>query len=122
MEDDLRSIKRLFTPVMGFKNVDELFFFMKNNGIAGGFDAVNRQLVLPKNASELVAFHEMSHVKHFEQLGEACHDLSTLEKETYVWEQTLANRHRWADAEFEEALYYINKIRKDFNLEPIKIK
>lgn len=121
MEGDIRSIKRLFTPVMGFKNVDELFFFMKNNGIAGGFDAVNRQLVLPKNVSELVAFHEMSHVKHFEQLGEAYHSLSVLEKETYVWEQTLANRHRWAKAEFEDALRYINDTRKKFGLEAIKI-
>ncbi|WP_426476930.1 zincin-like metallopeptidase toxin domain-containing protein [Chryseobacterium sp. CBSDS_008] len=122
MEDDIRSIKRLFTPVMGYSNVDDLFYFMRKNGIAGGFDAVNRQLVLPKNISELVAFHEMSHVKHFEQLGDVYHTLSTLEKETYVWGQTLANRHRWSKEEFEEALYYINKVRKDFNLEPIKIK
>lgn len=122
MEDDIRSIKKLFTPVMGYSNVDDLFYFMRQNGIAGGFDAVNRQLVLPKNASELVAFHEMSHVKHFEQLGDVYHTLSTLEKETYVWQQTLANRHRWAKEEFEEALRYINDVRERFGLEAIKIK
>ncbi|KXH83702.1 hypothetical protein AU378_14120 [Chryseobacterium kwangjuense] len=64
----------------------------------------------------------MSHVKHFEQLDEAYHALSVLEKETYVWEQTLANRHRWAKAEFQEALDYINRVREDFDLEPLIIK
>ncbi|MBB4806951.1 exonuclease VII small subunit [Chryseobacterium defluvii] len=122
MEDDIRSIKRLFKPVMGYGNVDDLFYFMKKYNIAGGFDAVNRQLVLPRDVSELVAFHEMSHVKHFEQLEDVYHTLSTLEKETYVWEQTLANRHRWTKTEFEEALDYINRIREDYKLGPIIIK
>ncbi|WP_344832833.1 zincin-like metallopeptidase toxin domain-containing protein [Chryseobacterium ginsenosidimutans] len=130
LENDTVAIKKLFKaveiPELGvIDNADDLFQFMRENDLVGGFDAVNKQFVLPEGASELVAFHEMAHVKHFEQAGEAYHDLELLDKEMYVWEQIYENRQRWTKAELESSLEYINDIRTNpiynYNLEPIKI-
>lgn len=126
LENDTSAIKKLFKTVeipevRIINNADDLFKVMEEYGFAGGFDAVNKQFVLRGDISELLVFHEMAHVKHFEQLGEIYHTLNTLEKETYVWEQTLVNRNRWTEAELEDALAYINSIREKFGFEPIKI-
>ncbi|WP_294204119.1 MULTISPECIES: zincin-like metallopeptidase toxin domain-containing protein [Chryseobacterium] len=73
-------------------------------------------------ASELVIFHEMAHVKHFEIYGEAYHNLSRLEKETYVWNQVYENKDRWTKAELQSSLDYINEIRvEEYGLEPLEI-
>lgn len=130
LENDTAAIKKLFKaveiPEIGvIDNADDLFQFMRENDLVGGFDAVNRQFVLPEGATELVAFHEMAHVKHFEQVGEAYHDLELLDKEMYVWEQIFENKQRWTKAELDSALEYINDIRTNeiygYNLQPIKI-
>ncbi|SHL28754.1 zincin-like metallopeptidase toxin domain-containing protein [Chryseobacterium polytrichastri] len=130
LENDTVAIKKLFKaveiPELGvIDNADDLFQFMRENDLVGGFDAVNKQFVLPEGASELVAFHEMAHVKHFEHAGEAYHDIDLLDKEMYVWEQIYENRQRWTKAELESSLEYINDIRTspiyNYNLEPIKI-
>ena len=59
-----------------------------------------------------------------EQVGEEVYKtLSKIDKETYVWEQILKNRHRWTKAELEDSLNYINRERKKAGItEPIKIK
>ncbi|MCQ4142000.1 zincin-like metallopeptidase toxin domain-containing protein [Chryseobacterium sp. EO14] len=127
LESDTVSIKKLFKavemPGVGIvDNVDDLFKIMEKYDYVGGFDAVNRQFVLREGASELVIFHEMAHVKHFEIYGEAYHDLNRLERETYVWEQVYANRDRWTKAELQSSLDYINEIRvEEYGLEPLDI-
>lgn len=124
VEGDAKSIKKLFKPVNGIDNVDDLFYFMKKNNKVGAFNPHTKQMILPKNTTEIVAFHEMQHVKHMEQLSEEVYKtLSTLDKEMYVWKQTLANRNDWTKAELQEALNYINRERKKVGIkEPLKIK
>jgi hypothetical protein len=127
LENDIKSIKKLFKPVempdVGIvDNVDDLFKIMEKYDFVGGFDAVNKQFVLRDGASELVIFHEMAHVKHFEIYGEAYHNLSRLEKETYVWNQVYENKDRWTKAELQSSLDYINEIRvEEYGLEPLDI-
>lgn len=127
LENDISSIKKLFKPVnmpdVGIvDNVDDLFKIMEKYDFVGGFDAINKQFVLRDGASELVIFHEMAHVKHFEIYGEAYHDLSRLEKETYVWNQVYENKDRWTKAELQSSLDYINEIRvEEYGLEPLDI-
>lgn len=127
LESDTISIKKLFKavemPEVGIiDNVDDLFKIMEKYDYVGGFDAVNRQFVLREGASELVIFHEMAHVKHFEIYGEAYHGLSKLDKENYVWEQVYENRDRWTKAELQSSLDYINEIRvEEYGLKPLDI-
>jgi Metallopeptidase toxin 4 len=115
----------LFTPNGEFKTAEDLFFYMKtrNPPFVGMFNAETRQFFLSKQATEIVAFHEMAHVKHFEEVGEAIYKTYTkLEKEMYVWRQIFSQKFTWTAAELEDALSYINRIRvKEYNLEPIKI-
>ena len=126
VEGDAKSITRLFVPIEDFRTVDDLFYAMSKKGFPGGFNAHTKQFYLSKNATEIVGFHEMAHFKHFEQMGEAYFTLSRLEKETFVWEQILANRGKWTKAELQDGLRYINDIRTNpkygYNLEPLKIK
>ena len=123
VEGDAKSITKLFKPLDDFKTIDDLFYAMRNEGLPGGFNAVTKQFYLSKNATEIVAFHEMVHLKHFEEIGDAYLTLSKLDKETYVWKQILANRAKWTKAELEDALKYINRERKKAGInEPLKIK
>ena len=126
VEGDVRSITKLFKPVDDFKTIDDLFFAMRVKGFPRGFNAPTKQFFLSKNPTEIVSFHEMAHLKHFEEVGEAYLSLSKLDKETYVWKEILANRGKWTKAELQDALRYINDIRTNpihgYNLEPLKIK
>ena len=81
-----------------------------------------KQFYLSKNATEIVGFHEMAHFKHYEEVGEVYLTLSKLQKETYVWEQILANRSKWTKAELQDSLNYINSIREEqYGLEILEI-
>jgi Metallopeptidase toxin 4 len=82
---------------------------------------------LSKEATEIVAFHEMAHVKHFDGVGEAAYKTYTmLDKEMFVWKQIFSQRNKWTQAELQDALNYINRIRTEvqfgYNLEPLNIK
>lgn len=123
VEGDSKKFLKLFEPNNDFKTIDDLFNAMRYEGFPGGFNASTKQFFLSKKATEIVAFHEMAHLKHFEEIGDVYLTLSRLEKETYVWEQILANRNKWTNSELQDALNYINRIRKSFGIkEPIKIK
>jgi hypothetical protein len=78
-----------------------------------------------RDCTEIVAFHELAHLKHYELLGEAYKTISKLEKEMYVWRQIYSQKTKWTTAELKDALNYINEIRTNvkygYNLEPIKI-
>ncbi len=129
VDGDKKSIIKLFTPIGDFKSSEDLFLFMKTTRppYVGMFNAETKQFLLSKDATEIVAFHEMAHVKHFETVGEAAYKTySTLEKEMYVWKEIISQRFRWTTAELEDALGYINRIRTSpefgYNLEPLKVK
>ena len=127
VEGDQKSITKLFKVVsiegLRFDSLDDLLYFMHLKNYKGGFDAYNKQMILPKNATEIIVFHEMAHVKHFEEVGELTYlSLSTLDKEMYVWEQIFNNRRRWTEKELGEALWYINsELKKAGVSDPIKI-
>ena len=126
VEGDAKYITKSFRPVtignIRFEKVDDLFYFMRNNDLVGGFNAINKQMILPTNSTEIVVFHEMAHVKHFEEVGEVAYNIaSKLDKEMYVWKQILDNRGKWTEKELQSSLDYINRIRvDDFGLEPLK--
>lgn len=123
VEGDSKSITKLFKPVNDFKTIDDLFNAMRYEGFPGGFNASTKQFFLSNKATEIVSFHEMAHLKHFEEIGDIYLTLSRLEKETYVWKQILANKNKWTKAELLDALNYINRVRKAAGIkEPIKIK
>ena len=87
VEGDGKIITKLFKPVDDFKTIDNLFDVMRFEGFPGGFNAPTKQFFLSKNATEIVVFHEMAHLKHFEEVGEMYLTLSKLKKESYVWKQ-----------------------------------
>ncbi len=124
VDGDANSIVKLFKPIDNFKSFEDLTLFMKNNNKVGLFHAGTKQMILTKNCTEIVAFHEMCHLKHFEEVGEIAYQgYNKLEKEMYVWKQILANRGKWTKAELEDSLNYINRERKKAGIEePIKIK
>ena len=124
VDGDANSIVKLFKPIDQFKSFEELTLFMKNNNKVGLFHAGTKQMILTKNCTEIVAFHELCHLKHFEEVGEIAYKgYDKLEKEMYVWKQILANRGKWTKSELKESLRYINRIRvEDYGLKPITIK
>ncbi|MGG8496191.1 zincin-like metallopeptidase toxin domain-containing protein [Tenacibaculum sp. TC6] len=128
LEEDLKikKITNQFKPILlngvKFEKAQDLFYFMKVKGFAGAFDARTKQMVLGEKSTELVAFHEKAHLKHFEELGEAYHPLKTWEKETYVWEQIWSRRRDWTKEELELSLNYANRERKKAGIDLIKIK
>lgn len=97
---------------------------MKSNNKVGLFHAGTKQMVLTKNCTEIVAFHEMCHLKHFEEVGDIVYKgFNKLEKEMYVWKQIFANRGRWTAAELQDSIDYINRIRvEEYKLKPLNIK
>lgn len=128
LEEDLKikSITNQFKTIrlngLGFEKAQDLFYFMKKEGFAGAFDARTKQMVLGEKSTELVAFHEKAHLKHFEELGEAYHPLKTWQKETYVWEQIWSKKRDWTKEELELSLNYANRERKKAGIDIIKIK
>lgn len=126
VEDDPKYIIKLFKPMDNFTSFEGLTFFMRTSKTpkVGLFHAGTKQMVLTKNCTEIVAFHEMCHLKHFEEVGVVAYQgLNLLEKETYVWKQILANRGRWTDLELKDSLNYINGIRiKRYGLKPLIIR
>ncbi len=125
VDGDINSIAKLFKPIDKFKSLDELLFFMKTSKTpkVGLFHAGTKQMILTKDCTEIVAFHEMCHLKHFEEVGDITYKgFSTIEKEMYVWKQILSNRSKWTEAELKESLNYINRLRGKVGIqEPIKI-
>lgn len=126
IDGDTKNIKKLFKPLMGFDKVDDLFRYMNGRKppLVGGFDSITKQFILSKEVTEIVAFHELAHLKHMEELGEITYNsLSRLEKEMYVWKQISENRKLWTNAELLDSLNYINEIRvKEYRLDPLTIK
>ncbi|WP_431611523.1 zincin-like metallopeptidase toxin domain-containing protein [Chryseobacterium sp. 'Rf worker isolate 10'] len=126
VDGDINSITKLYKPVGGFKTFEDLMLFMKSSipPKVGMFSAQTGQLILTKECTEIVAFHEMCHLKHFEEVGaEVYRGYNRLTKEMYVWKQIIAQRSRWTEAELNDAFNYINRVRvNEYGLKPLKIK
>jgi hypothetical protein len=117
--------KSKFKTIYNFKSSKDLFKFMANSRPpkVGSFDYNSRQLILSKGTTEIVAFHEISHVKHWHSLGDNVYkSTNILEREMYVWKEILKNKNRWTQDELADSLRYINNIRvRNFRLKPLSI-
>lgn len=132
LEEDLlnKALTREFKPVMleGFKfeTLSDLFYFMRNEGFAGCFDARTRQMFLRHEVGELptqyLTFHEMMHLRHFEEIGDAYHGLKAWQKETYVFEQIWKNKGIFNEGELKHALKYVNQEREKAGIHLLNYK
>ncbi|HEU4495925.1 MAG TPA: zincin-like metallopeptidase toxin domain-containing protein [Flavobacterium sp.] len=120
-----KEVIKAFEPVylggVKFDKLNDLFYTMRNEGLAGAYDARTRQFFLTENPTEYLVFHEMSHVKHFEELGEAYHKLPAWEKETYVFKEIWKQKHLHTKEELEHALEYVNSVREKARQKLIKL-
>jgi hypothetical protein len=115
------TVKQKFKSIGNFKTSKELFNFMKKENKVGGFHAPTRQMILPKETTEIVVFHEQAHMKHWSLIGDKVYqETSTLVKEMYVWEQIYKSKALWNKEELAASLKYINDIRVyQYGLDPI---
>jgi len=120
-----KEIVRNYKPVLlggiRFDNVNDLFYYLRNEGFAGLFDHQNKQIILRANASEYLLFHEMAHLKHFEEIGDAYLPLKPWQRETYVFEEIWKQKHLWTKKEAQHALDYVNQVRSEYG-QPLVIK
>lgn len=110
------DIKRLFKPIGEFKSAQELFQYMSSYRPkkVGSFDHKTKQMFLPKDTTELVAFHELMHVQHWNLVGgsEIYNTISKLDREMFVWQKIYKSRSNWTLEELDDALGYINRERQ----------
>ncbi|AKG37522.1 hypothetical protein VK70_00475 [Paenibacillus durus ATCC 35681] len=79
---------------------------------AGGFDPETGVIVLRADASYLSAVHESYHLKQYNLLGkEEYLKLSKAEREEFVYNEIMKNKHLFNAAEIYEAQRYIFKVR-----------
>ena len=118
------TMKKKYRKMGNFNKYDDLVNFMKSNKppYVGLFHAETKQMVLLKNTTEIVVFHEQAHMKHWKDIGGVEYSkLSRFQKEMYVWNQINKNKKRWTKDELNDALNYINRIRDKHNLDLITI-
>ncbi|WP_295212163.1 hypothetical protein [uncultured Chryseobacterium sp.] len=71
LEEDLKiksitnQYKKTRLNRMEFETAHDLFYYMKQEGFAGAFDAKTKQLILSEKSTELVVFHEKAHLQTF---------------------------------------------------------
>ncbi len=82
--------------------------------VAAGFDGVKKEIILRRNATELEVFHELSHLRQYQQIGpDAYNALSRIEKEQFVFDLLENSKKRWygfSEAERLSAIDYILRI------------
>lgn len=110
-KDVIKNFKPVILSGIKFDNLNDLFYFMRKENFAGLFDHHSKQLILTKNPTEYLMFHEMAHLKHFEKIGDAYLLLKPWQRETYVFEEIWKQRHLWTNKELEHALKYVNDVR-----------
>jgi hypothetical protein len=82
--------------------------------VAAGFDGVKKEIILRRNATELEVFHELSHLRQFQQIGpDAYNALSRIQKEQFVFDLLDNSKKRWygfSEAERLSAINYILRV------------
>lgn len=93
---------------------------MDDLGVQAGYQSASNKLFVRKGATAYEVTHEMTHAKHRAGVGkEAYEKLSKLEKETYVYDKLMDRSGRLTSEEITHATDYINRVRKEFGLNPI---
>jgi len=112
-----KAVVKNFKPVIldrfKFDNIYDLYNYLRRKGYAGLFDHQNKQIILTKNPTEYLIFHEMGHLKHLEEIKDTYKTLQPWQRETYVFEEIWKQRHLWTKKELQHALDYVNFERKN---------
>ncbi|MEL1245117.1 zincin-like metallopeptidase toxin domain-containing protein [Flavobacterium sp. DGU11] len=117
-----KQFKKITIGGIEFENARDLFIYMDAEGGLGCFNAETRQMFLRKDATDLMAFHEKTHVMHWAELKEEYYTLAPWEKETHVWNEIWKQKNRWSVEELKKSLKYVNGYREKAGIELIKVK
>jgi hypothetical protein len=82
--------------------------------VAAGFDGVEKEIIFRRNATEFEVWHELSHLRQYQQLGpDAYNTLTMVQKEQFVFDLLENSKKRWfgmSERERLEAIDYILRI------------
>ncbi|TGV30858.1 hypothetical protein EN829_035365 [Mesorhizobium sp. M00.F.Ca.ET.186.01.1.1] len=85
------------------------------DGYEAAFNFGNGQILIKKNPTIVNLYHEGYHAEQWMDIGkDAYMKLSRLEREEYVFEQILKNRHLFDEASIGHSLDYIERLRNKF--------
>lgn len=94
--------------------------YMEDNGIRAGFSSLHSTVYVRRLVTYYELAHEMKHAQHWANLGEQQYNrLSTLQKETYVFEALMDEKHNLTSKEVVDAYRYLNKLRADYGMDPL---
>ncbi|TGE03327.1 zincin-like metallopeptidase toxin domain-containing protein [Hymenobacter fodinae] len=94
--------------------------YMDENGMRAGFSSLHRKIYVRRAVTYYELVHEMKHAQHWANLGEQQYDrLSVLQKETYVFEELMNEKHNLTSKEVVDAYRYLNKLRADYGIDPL---
>ena len=101
---------------------DPMLTYMEANGIRAGFLAPKQAIYLRPITTYFELAHEMKHAKHWASVGAQTYSqLPALEKESYVFQELLREKHNLTSAELLNAFRYINKVRADQGMDPLDV-
>jgi hypothetical protein len=73
-------------------------------------------VVLRRHATEIEAFHELSHARQYNALGAGGYrKLGTYAREKHVFSEIWKNRDRYNSEDVPASLRYLKRLRTDFN-------
>ncbi|WP_243763798.1 zincin-like metallopeptidase toxin domain-containing protein [Bacillus sp. XF8] len=108
---EIRAYKKQWGE-QGIKvNIDKKGNVLPEN-VEAAFDFVNGEIYLRKNPSVINIHHEGFHAEQWLDIGkEQYMNLSRLEREEYVFEQVMKNKHLFDKASIDHSIEYIERLR-----------
>ncbi|HFK1714075.1 hypothetical protein COE54_26025 [Bacillus cereus] len=108
---EIRAYKKEWGE-LGIKvNIDKKGTILPNN-VEAAFDFVNGDIYLKKKPSVINMHHEGFHAEQWLDIGkEQYMNLSRLEREEYVFEQVMKNKHLFDKASIDHSIEYIERLR-----------
>jgi hypothetical protein len=111
------ALSKYGTTVKVLKEGDEMLTMMRSMQRRAAFQASSNTVFLQPQATYYELSHELKHAEQCAVLGVKSYaSQSSLEKETYVYEQLLKNKSALSDAEIKHATGYINSERNKAGL------
>ncbi|WP_459503641.1 zincin-like metallopeptidase toxin domain-containing protein [Bacillus sp. C1] len=108
---EIRAYKKQWGE-QGIKvNMDKKGNVLPEN-VEAAFDFVNGEIYIRKNPSVINIHHEGFHAEQWLDIGkEQYMNLSRLEREEYVFEQVMKNKHLFGKASIDHSIGYIERLR-----------
>ncbi|WP_306643625.1 zincin-like metallopeptidase toxin domain-containing protein, partial [Bacillus toyonensis] len=108
---EIRAYKKEWGE-LGIKvNIDKKGTILPNN-VEAAFDFVNGDIYLKKKPSVINMHHEGFHAEQWLDIGKEQYvNLSRLEREEYVFEQVMKNKHLFDKASIDHSIEYIERLR-----------